>query len=610
MKTMKNENDTIRPSHFFKSQGLRSGICKSYRFKGLVNQLMVFNCVRRTTVPFQFMAFKTVMGSSDILRRIENQYTLVKSISLQAFVLLAAFVFSSYGQASFYPVEGRILDENNEPLPEGDIDIQLEVLSPNGDCILYRESHINSRVFFGGVFYAPLGGASATVSLGAGQLNNIMSSAPLNHAGEREDGSSCDFNGATGNQTRQLRVSYRLQGTTNFVTMDEGIPLGTVPFANDSVRLGGYQPSNFVMNSLVGSPPNGSYTQERLATLLRVLAEGPNNGVLQIDTSIPDGLKAVPYTSAGIQSIGIQNQNTFGESPLFLGGTSENPKLEFKVNSDFTITSGELALQGGRGPTAVVAGAGLSGGGNSGSVTLSVSPGGITNTMLSGGVTNDKIVNLNASKLTGTLNTARIAAQSITSDKLSPGIDASLITAGSLSGDRIADGSITNQKIGDVSAGKITGIIANNQLNTGSGPNQVPVLDSESDLEIDGSLIYGGAIRQTPVPVGEIPVGNRTISFPGDNFKRLLCSTPGSFNILLDGIEDGGSYTVFLRTDTGGTGNCAFNFTKSGGGTLYSRQTGPASAADLHTSDGDMDVIQIYGIGGGDGVVVAHEIKF
>jgi hypothetical protein len=104
---------------------------------------------------------------------------------------------------------------------------------------------------------------------------------------------------------------------------------------------------------------------------------------------------------------------------------------------------------------------------------ISISSSAVTNAMLAGSILADKldgnipdakISALSASKLTGTLNVARVADASLLDAKISS-LNSNKLT-GTLAVDRLADSSVTDAKISGLSASKLTGTINNDRLSS------------------------------------------------------------------------------------------------------------------------------------------------
>ena len=99
----------------------------------------------------------------------------------------------------------------------------------------------------------------------------------------------------------------------------------------------------------------------------------------------------------------------------------------------------------------------------SGAVTNAMLAGSISASNLAGSIPDSKITDLDASKLTGTLASARIANSSLGNDQISA-LSATKLSTGTLPMDRITSGAILDDKINDLSASKLTGTLSNDRL--------------------------------------------------------------------------------------------------------------------------------------------------
>jgi tetrahydromethanopterin S-methyltransferase subunit F len=123
-------------------------------------------------------------------------------------------------------------------------------------------------------------------------------------------------------------------------------------------------------------------------------------------------------------------------------------------------------------------------------------------------ITNDKLATgIDASKIVG-LPPATIADGAVTNIKLASDIDASKLTQGTLSVDRLADGSISDAKLTGIIASKITGTLSAAQIGSGTIDN------SKLASDIDASKLTAGTIPVSRLgvilPAG--PVSSRPAS--------------------------------------------------------------------------------------------------
>jgi hypothetical protein len=213
-----------------------------------------------------------------------------------------------------------------------------------------------------------------------------------------------------------------------------------------------------------------------------------------------------------------------GILPYFGISNGENFRLKIQVTDGFVIpyisqvdnSSGdpiyidgsvpEVSSDGGGDITAVYAGSGLSGGGTSGDVTLSVANNGINSSMIAD----------------GTIQSSDLAANSITSEKILDGtIQSSDLANGSVTSDKISNGSITKSKLSASggSAGQVLGTDGSNLIwQTVSGGLTLPYSGNTSYsgnafaiTNSSGTGIYGESNSGTSYGV----YGNNTSSGAG-----------------------------------------------------------------------------------------------
>jgi hypothetical protein len=130
-----------------------------------------------------------------------------------------------------------------------------------------------------------------------------------------------------------------------------------------------------------------------------------------------------------------------------------------KKKADTTWVLTKVGAAGGGTITGVTAGAGLTGGGNTGTVTVSVATGGIDSTKIAAGaVTDSKIAGMSYSKLIGapTSGITGVAAGSGLSSSGTGNVTLS-VAAGGIDSTKIAAGAVTDSKISGMSYSKLAG---------------------------------------------------------------------------------------------------------------------------------------------------------
>ncbi len=336
-----------------------------------------------------------------------NQCFLMRTILIPFLLLLG--VTAASAQETEQPLtlnyQGVLTDPSGVPVPDGQVDLTFRLYpAPTGGIALWTEPQ-TIRVTRG-VFQTTLG-----------QTEPIPA--------------SLDF-------SQPLWLSILLEGSGE---LSPRIPLSAAPFALHALRIADGSVSALkIKDGAVGD---------------RALAAG----AVTRDKVAPG---AIDSSAVGLGALSGRNFASFAIRPDQIDITEAESGQTLIVRND-TLVWEAPAAEGA--VTEVLAGEGLTGGGNAGSVTLGVAPGGITGNLIAdGAVTSTALADesVGAEHLApfavtsqriapDAVGTSKIADGAVTAAKLSPGIE--FLADGAVTTAKLADGAVTFQKIGNQAVG-------------------------------------------------------------------------------------------------------------------------------------------------------------
>lgn len=152
-----------------------------------------------------------------------------------------------------FTYQGQLLDLNGQPSTDT-VDLQFQILSPDGSCLLYEELHTGQNFTtssgqFSVQVGSPLTSAKRTANDPALSMNQIFS----NPSGALRPSGAANCAGGytpTSGDSRRLRVTVIGPSGSDVLTPDQTI--SAAPFAVSAETLQGKFPGDFLFNSLSG----------------------------------------------------------------------------------------------------------------------------------------------------------------------------------------------------------------------------------------------------------------------------------------------------------------------------------------------------------------------
>lgn len=245
--------------------------------------------------------------------------------------------FAAAKPAQTFTVDGRLFrSHSDEPLLDANVTITTQVLSADGQCILYEEtrSSIDTRAT-DGVFNLQIGSDVGDPKRSAQDSGTGMSEIFQNTravAGVAAPGKTCagGVAGPTGGAGRLLRLIVTPSSTGTPDTLSPDMALDSVPQAWVAETLQGYSPANFVLKS-------GDTMTGPLALPLNGLTIGTNqlvtlNGSVGFGTPTPASDEKISVVSGMYVDFAAQNNGTIANG-LRLGGVGSGQGVASKATS-------------------------------------------------------------------------------------------------------------------------------------------------------------------------------------------------------------------------------------------------------------------------------------
>ncbi len=350
---------------------------------------------------------------------------------------------------------------------------------------------------------------------------------------------SLDFGSLFPGAARFLEIRVRASGVGAFTTLSPRQPLTSAPYSIKSL-----------------SADNAANAANAVNATNAINAVTATNFTGNLNGDVTGTQSATTVTR-------LQGRDVANTAPL--GGQV----LKFKSTTNQWIPDTDIVGSGGGGGTitGVTPGTGLTGGGASGNVTLSIANGGVGTTQLAdGGVTDAKVNSVSGSKVTETVANATNASNATTATNATNATNAvnatNATTANGLSASCV--GCVTNAQIGSLDGAKVTGTVANaaNATNATTAVNFSGVLNGDVTGNQGATTVQ--RIRNLTVPSPVQADDGKVLRYKNDGVN------PAAFELAT--ISAGGGTITGVTTGTGligggTTGNVTVGIAAGGVGT-------------------------------------------
>jgi hypothetical protein len=414
----------------------------------------------------------------------------LRSLILLVILLLAVPSAASAEVPGYFPVQAYLTDSSGVPI-DGDVDLEFNIYdAATGGAVLFSETQtVQANA---GAFTAYLGtnseldlslfSDSQDLFLGV-TVNNgdeltprqrlatvpfaarAMSAASADDAKTLDGRPATDFEPITYTAAAPLEIDANNQVSITTTCATDSILkwTGSAWECTPDAQLTATGAIELNGNTIgLVTCPNGQVLKSD-GTNMACAEDADTTYTAGNGLSLAGGAFAVDYTSTQRRVSGACN-GTNGQD--YITG----------ILADGTVVCGTDSNSGGD-ITAVNAGSGLTGGGDSGAASLSVAAGGIASAMLQdGAVTSAKLAS-------GAVTNTKLGAGAVTSDKISDGtITSSDIGAGAVGASEIATGAVGTSEIA-------TGAVGTSEIATGAVGNSDLANDAVTSAKIDDYTI-------------------------------------------------------------------------------------------------------------------------
>lgn len=266
--------------------------------------------------------------------------------------LLALILFASPAEATF-EIEGFLVDQNGDPVTGTYRLIAAIEQAGNPSCILYREEFSAVTTGANGDFILTVGAGTSTAGFSSNADAVLMNQGAL--PCRNESGNFLGNYTPSQNDVRALWVKFELGGV--FVDLGR-MALSPAPYAKNAQYIGGHTASSLMRVENAGVPQSISPMSSSDYSELISLITGSSSSYMRGTTN----------TGATLPVLGGGTPPSRAPGSIWFDSAAGTIKF-YNGTIDQTLGAGSAS---GTSISGVTAGAGLSGGGTSGTVTLSM----------------------------------------------------------------------------------------------------------------------------------------------------------------------------------------------------------------------------------------------